>query len=466
VQANAITWPSPSPVLHVRSASNEGSVIRLRNILRDEDGASAPASVPGADPDVGELPKPKPAEDKPEPKADKAEQEPKAKDKPKLTKKTPLNAGELKKFIAEQKEAETAKKAETRAKVDELSKPKAEAKPEPKDDEPDDKGERDDKAAPPRRPDGKFDSAKAEAAADKIEDAGKKVPEQKAAESDKNYELRLVQMAQKLRDAEAKERRDTLQREAAEKRANEAEAKAKALETRASRWKNREELLDVLAEEADVDFATLVSEIEAGKIKAPRPRAHIPPELLAKQQEMEAQLKALRERDEAAQRERQEAEQKRRYDDHVGQAKSWLDNNADDYPLLSAMSFGPGNIIQGVYRENNPDMSAIARKLEDGLAGNVLAILGSERGIKSLAKLAPKAKEQIAKAFGLALEAPKPPEPKPEAAPAVRRVSQVSTEARTPPAPNASMTAQEKREAARKAAKRGMREWMKQANGR
>lgn len=280
----------------------------------------------------------------------------------------------------------------------------------------------------------------AEQAAKKLDDAGKKVPEQKQGESDEKYTLKLAKMAQDLRDMEGRERKERTGRETAEKRATEMESAVKKYEQQIARGKNKEDALDFLLDTTGLTLEDLVKGINDGTIKPPRARAALPPDVAAALEEdrkeraqLAKRLEEMQAKEDEREQERAQTAQQEQLKTHVTQATSWIEENADDYPCLAATSWAPSNLVQRVYAAKNPDLIAPARALEDAIAGHMIAIAGDERAMKALAKREPELSKKLASALGWSAdEAPAPATntapPKKEAKP----VSKVSTEAPTP----------------------------------
>lgn len=287
----------------------------------------------------------------------------------------------------------------------------------------------------------KIDAAptdKAEKAAKELDAKGEKVPEQKEGESDSKYTLKLAKLAQDLRDLEGRERRERTSRETAERKSTELEAALKKAEGRLARGKDPEAVLEFLLEETGQTLEDIVKGINDGKIKPPRPKASLSPEVAAELEQMRKasaanaeEVKALREKEEAREQERAQAQQRQAFDAHVGQAKKWIEENSDDYPMLAATSWAPSTVVQNAYGKKTLDISGPAREIEEAVATNVLAVLGNERALKALAKRDPELGEKIAAALGLSTAEA---EPKIEREPQKkdRPVSKVSSEAPTP----------------------------------
>lgn len=279
-------------------------------------------------------------------------------------------------------------------------------------------------------------SDKAEATVDKIEAEGGKAPEQKKDESDKQYELRLSRALQDLRNAETVTKRERAGREAAERKAAEIEKKAEQFEKMLAKGKNEEDILDFILETTGKTFEDLVNGINEKKIRPHGQKPKVDPAFQERLEKMEAENKRLAEL--AEKREREEAENQKRaeFEKHKSKAKTYLEDNDDEFPLIAGIGWAPAHLIQQAYRADNGDIESPARKLQKDLLEDITPMLASEKALKMLAEHAPKgAREAIAKAFKLHLAAPAAPAPEPARVPERKSapLSRVTTETAPPP---------------------------------
>jgi hypothetical protein len=262
------------------------------------------------------------------------------------------------------------------------------------------------KEAPAPKPDPKPDAA-VEVAKDKLEAAGVKPPEQKAAETDKQYELRISKLLleKKQRDAELLETKQKLEPRA--KRADELE-------------KLHERLRGNEIDEADFEAATgrtfesFVKGLAKAEVKY-KPKPQLAPEVTAELAEiraLKAELQADKERIETAKREAAEAKAKAERETSTRQAheadaatcKTWLDEHADKYPYLSSVKNAEQILRDGIYAEvrrsgGTYDPDEVAEGIEKALEERLGTIASSERAIIAMLR-DPKTRDLVSKQLG------------------------------------------------------------------
>jgi hypothetical protein len=282
---------------------------------------------------------------------------------------------------------------------------KADAKPEPV------KAAPEPKDAPAAKPDPKPPAA-VEAAVDKLEAAGVKPPEQKAAETDKQYELRISKLLheKKQRDAELLETRAKLEPRA--KRADELE-------------KLHERLRGNDIDEADFEAATgrtfesFVKGLAKNEVKY-KPKPQLAPEVTAELAEiraLKAELQADKQRildarnaaEAAKAKEEAETHQRQAYEQDSGTCKKWLDEHAEKYPYLASLDDAHLQLRDGIYRAwrdekgqfsgPEPDPDEVADAIEKALQKRLGTIASSERAIMAMLR-DPKTRDLVAKQLG------------------------------------------------------------------
>lgn len=235
--------------------------------------------------------------------------------------------------------------------------------------------------------------ASVEAAKDKVEAAGGEVPDQRAGESDAQYELRLARMANDLRRAQAesvtfKQKATELERKSAEaeKRIAEYAERAKKNPLRLIEELYGAPLKDIMQKAADGAFD------EA-------PTAQLPPEV---QRELDA-LKQWREEQEKQETARREAASRAA---DLEKVSAWVAENADEFSV--AASDIPGvkeALLERAYahlRETGqqPDMAAIAKEFEGHIHGQLKQLLTADRVVKRVLS-DPELRAKITTALGV-----------------------------------------------------------------
>lgn len=269
--------------------------------------------------------------------------------------------------------------------------------------------------AKPNKPAPKSESAadKVEKLADKIEDAGGDAPDQKANESDKQYELRLARTLRDLRDAKA-----------------EALKARKDAETSSAELKKLQKLLDggkanplTVLDHLGITYEDLTKGIVEERYKPAHKRFDVPPEILEKIERLEA---ADKERE--AERVKSQAMAKRAADEDV--VKKYLADHADDYPLASSVAWAAKQVVDTTYEHDLDPAGALAalQDLEKSLADNVAGMLGSDKATKALLKREPKLAGLLKAALGLDTPAPAKAD-EDEEKPKTRSLAGASTEA-------------------------------------
>lgn len=370
-------------------------MLRFRTVLRNEagdgDGGGGDpifddAPAPPKNKLDGALP-PKPVKAKEEPKP-----EPKAKPKTQHERRKGNDdiTEELEKHLASERAKEADKeKAERKAAKpkDDKPEPKPEGKLKPREDS-DDEGDK------PAKPEAK-------------------APERKAAEPDKpepakpdaQLEQRLLRATQDLRSSETVQKQLKSQLEQATLKAQQAEKKAQQLEAKFSRAKDKKQAYDFFVESTGLTFKDLVDGLEKGEIEPARTRASLPPELEEKLEKQQAELERLRkveeERETRAKQEAEQVERKRQYDEHLGQVKTWIADNLDDFPVLARIEWAATTVLNGAYR-NNGQFDTPAKTLQDSILGDFTKLLDDEKAVDLIdRKLTDATRARLAKKWGM-----------------------------------------------------------------
>jgi hypothetical protein len=328
-----------------------------------------------------------------------------------------------------------------RAKAEKAAEGKPESKPEGKEPAKEPKAEKPEASAE-RGPDGKFlpkdpksgdNKSKAEAAkppepkADKadpaveakveevsqqLEEKDVKVPDQKAGETGKQYELRLSrlllrekQLEQKLAAAEEKSK------------------KADDYEGLLSRIRG-EEIDDAAFEKlTGKSLVQMVKDIAKGKEAggaAFKPKSQLPPEM----QEALDEIRAFKKEQEEAKAAKLKAEQETSHKEIRGRelstVKNYLTGKADAFPYLSSLPNGDEILLDEFYAtwkakgndaRYKPDIEALAEKLENQASGHFGSVFSSEKAIEAALKN-PAMRALIEKKIQAQAPAPAPaPEP-------------------------------------------------------
>jgi len=223
-----------------------------------------------------------------------------------------------------------------------------------------------------------------DAKAEKLEDAGAKVPEQKAGESDRQYELKLSrQLLENKR----------LQTELLK---SQGEAKrAKELDDLLARVKG-----DTLDEDAyeKLTGRTLVETIkniakgkDAGGV-AYKAKNALPPEMQAAIAKIDAWEAKQREATEAQERAANEARAREVRTSESSACKTWLESQADALPYLSSMEDAGEQLLDAFYNDwldasggkqfnptKKPDLEDVAKRFEAATRKRLAPVLSSER---------------------------------------------------------------------------------------
>lgn len=255
--------------------------------------------------------------------------------------------------------------------------------------------------------------AKIELVTDAIEAAGGEAPEQKNDESDKQYELRLARTLRDLKDAKAEAVQE-------KKRATEAEKKAADLEKRIARAKSPETVLEAL-EDFGWSLESLAKGVVDKKVTIPGKKASLPPEMQARIDALEAQAKRLEEQEKNAEAQRQAAEKEKQAEEqrqaaektkseHVSKVKSYVTENAEDFPFLSAAEWAAAEAVERAYAKKAANVRPILEEMEAMLTTNVASMLKSDKAAKALFQASPDLRDAVMAALGVSAEKPEPKE--------------------------------------------------------
>jgi len=234
-------------------------------------------------------------------------------------------------------------------------------------------------------------TAKAEAVAAKIEEAGGEVPEQRPGESDAKYELKLAQTLRKLRDVE---------QEAARVRKAHEESSAELDKFKKRYAKGKESPLDLLKEH-EWTFEDLVKAINEDKVKVPEKDPAIPDWLREKIERLD-RLETEREN------ERKQAEQRGMYESDVKTVATVLEKHADKFPLAAAFKGAAKQVVDAARAEGTNDIGPILEALEARLAEDVTTVLASEKSVKAALAKNPDLRKVVMAALGVS-DAPAAP---------------------------------------------------------
>lgn len=353
--------------------------VRFLNVLRDEAGEGDGGGGDAAPADA------------PEPQAKPKEPEEKL-GKPKTTgdlkAQTALTLAEREKAKAERAKAATAAAKEHFAKERAAkAAEKAAQREAPDDDEPAQSA----KDEP---------SDKAEKTAKAIEKAGGDAPDQKANETDKQYEARLVKALQDLRGAETQTKAQKARADAAEAKAAQLEKDRAAFEKRLARARSPEERLEFMADEMGCTLEELIRDINDGKTRPPGQRPRVDPAIQAELEAIKTENARLAKLAEEREAKEQEREAQKLFESQVDFAQGWLSKNAEEFPLLQAIPWAAKNIVNGA-RQNGGDMGEPARRLQQSILDDLVPLLDRDDAWKLFdGKLSKEAKEKLAKRFG------------------------------------------------------------------
>lgn len=226
-----------------------------------------------------------------------------------------------------------------------------------------------------------------------IEATGEAAPEQKAGESDKNYELRLANTLRRLEKAEGeavtyRKRGDDFEKELGPLRAKIEAAKGDPDKIH--------DLLDLAGYTPDQVAQFMID----GKIKRRAARAELPPDVIARLEKAEAAAKKLEEK-EAAEQEEQGRQSDLRA---IGQQ---IEAMTADLPLASQLPGLADRVYGTVYAKFKatgevPDLAVTLREVEASLVRDARPLLSTAAGVKALVGNDPKIRAIIAEALGLA----------------------------------------------------------------
>lgn len=247
--------------------------------------------------------------------------------------------------------------------------------------------------------------AKIEEVSEKLEDKDVTVPDQKAGETDKQYELRLSRLL-----LETKQLKSEL--------AEEKKKSAKATEYESL----RERLKDGVDEDAyeKLTGRSLVETVKALAAKdKPLPykaKSTLPPEMQEALDEIRSFKKEQQEAKEAKAREEQEAKHKTLRTQELATVKSYLSGKVDAFPNLSAMPNAEEILLDEFYgtwkkRGNDarfkPDVEEIAERLEKAAAGHYSTVFSSEKALAAALKN-PETRAAVEKLLGVTAQVATP----------------------------------------------------------
>lgn len=326
------------------------------------------------------------------------------------------------------KEADRKRKAEERAEKKEEKKSADKAKPEaePKSES----GATEDDA--PSKTEAK---SKTDKVTDAIEAAGEEVPEQRKNESDKNYEVRLARALRDIKDAKAEALSEKNRAKELEAKVKEATEKGEITTKELEKFKSAIEKGKIHPLEAVHDlFGLSLEDLAKWTVNNPdkakefttkaQRKAAMDPELAAKierlekaENERQEQIKKL-EAEKAEQTKRAQFEEQKKRD--VGKVKTYLDDNSDDFPFLSAFGeAAAADVVTRTYGSNKTDALEAMRELENEVASITVNALKSEKAARALLKSNPDLRDALVKVLGV------------EAAPAKKTETEERPKART-----------------------------------
>jgi hypothetical protein len=252
----------------------------------------------------------------------------------------------------------------------------------------------------------------AQATAERIEQAGGDVPEQRASETDRDYEVRLSNALTQLQRAQNDAATHRKRGDDAEARAQTAEARANELQTLVDGARENVEAALELAGMSAEDVARLMLE---GKISRRGKYAGLPPEvrkrledLERKESEREKAAKVAEDARAAAER----AELGRKQD--LGWLGEQLPTLASQFALPAAMPNAHERILQQLYAEANASPEARAEvasapqkvlartleRLQQSITEDVGALLSNEASAKVLCSV-PAVRDMLTRVLGL-----------------------------------------------------------------
>jgi hypothetical protein len=242
----------------------------------------------------------------------------------------------------------------------------------------------------------------------KIEKAGGEASEQKDGESDAKYEMRLAKQYRELR--QANEKASKFEGQATEMAGKVAKFEKLMADGKANPL--------AILEHLGISFADVVKGINEDKYKPLEKKLDLPPEVAERLERLDRAEKAREEQALAASRHAERAS-------HETQVASYVTQNADEYPLTSALPGFAASIVEDAYASKATDIIPLLEKFEASLAEELMPMLSSEKVLTAMISKNPALKAALVKSLGLE-SAP--------AAPAAKTTSvgSISTEPGTP----------------------------------
>lgn len=215
----------------------------------------------------------------------------------------------------------------------------------------------------------------------------------KAEERDRDIELKVSRLARELKDAKAD--------------AIEFKPKAEKYDALTGKIEKAKgdpfAVVNMLPELFGMDFGQMAEFVikNQDKFQESKKYADLPPDI---REEVEL---ARKERQERAEREKREAEQSKlaaKFTAYETKVKSFLEENADDYPLAAATGWAAGQIARQVVDTGDRDAHSMLVKLEESLKKEILGAVSNDRVLKKLIAGDKELRAKIASALGLANE--------------------------------------------------------------
>lgn len=208
--------------------------------------------------------------------------------------------------------------------------------------------------------------------------ADDKAPEKpkvdKPAEPDRELELRVAKLSRELRDAKSD--------------AIEWKPKAEKFDALMGKFEKSKgdpyAAVQLLPELFGMDFGQMADFVvkNADKFQESKRYADLPPDV---REEVELARKERAERQEREKKATEEQQNVQRFTSYKTKVQSFLEQNADDYPLASALEWAAGDVAASCLRGNTKDALPVLRELEDTLRKNLSGAISNERVLKALA---------------------------------------------------------------------------------
>jgi hypothetical protein len=153
-------------------------------------------------------------------------------------------------------------------------------------------------------------------------------------------------------------------------------------------------MLDVVQEITGISAEQLIRDVYDGKIKPPKSARYgnLDPAVAERMEALEQEVNT-------AKTERAQAAAREAYTRDVGIVTDFFKENAEDFPLLNALPWAPGTLVNMAGRNAGKTPNEIAVDMEQRERANLASLLSNDAALDAVLKSNDKLKERLAARF-------------------------------------------------------------------